>query len=154
MTTAPPPPATRTSRIVYPSEDRLAGELAQRIVALTAYDQDASGERGVLHELIPQLTAGAERPIVAAGVSGRELSRALATGADLAYLVVLPRRPLDPCASWRELATRAPWVSIGSSVFLAEAGPTLITGPRAPAMIVDWDNTLRFSPPPSPSDPR
>jgi hypothetical protein len=153
-TIGPTPPATPTRRIVYPSDDRLAGELAQRLVALTAYDRDASGESDVLRERIPQMLTGSDRPIVAAGLRGRELSRALATGADLAYLVVVPRRPLDACASWRELAMRAPWVSLGSFVMLAEAGPTLITGPRAPAMTVDWDNTLRFAPPPSPSDPR
>ena len=148
------PPAARARRIVYPSEDRVAGELAQRLVALTSYDRGASGESDVLRELIPEPLAGADQPIVAAGLRGRELSRALAAGADLAYLVILPRRPLDPCASWRELAGRAPWASVGSPVLLAEAGPTLITGPGAPAMIVDWDNTLRFSPPPPSSDPR
>jgi hypothetical protein len=147
--------ATRTKRLVFPSDDRLAGELARRIVALTAYDRGPSAEGAVLRELIPELLDGSEQPLVAVGLGDVELSRALARGADLAYLIVLPRRPLDPCASWRNLSTRSPWVTAGSSALVAEAGPTLITGPHAPAMTVDWDNTIRFATPPgSMRDPR
>jgi hypothetical protein len=154
-TVAATPPAARRIRLVYPTEDRLAGELARRLVALATYDRGESAESGVLREFIPQLPDLGARPLVAAGLSDVELSRSLATGSDLAYLIVVPRRPLDACASWRSLTARSPWLTVGASALLAEAGPTLITGPRAPAMIVDWDNTLRFfTPPAALRDPR
>jgi hypothetical protein len=50
---------------------------------------------------------------------------------------------------------RSPWVTVGASALLAEAGPTLITRPRAPAIMVDWDNSIRFfTAAAPPSDPR
>ena len=64
-------------------------------------------------------------------------------GADVAYILPLPRRPLGACAAWRSIIARAPWVTASNLALIADAGPTLITGPRAPALTVDWDNTLR-----------
>jgi hypothetical protein len=145
---------TRSRRLVYPLDDRLAGEIAERLVALLTWDR-ASEESAVLRELMPELREDADRPVVAAALDGAALGRATVRGADLAYLVSLPRRPLDDCAAWGDLVARAPWVTLGVSALIAEAGPTLITGPRAPAMTVDWDNTLRVITRTSPvRDPR
>lgn len=133
----------RERRLVYPAADRVAGELARRVVALAAYDRGASAESAALRELLPELVESAGLPLIATGLSDAELSLSLMGGAELGYLVALPRQALDPCAAWRSFATRAPWVTVGLPALIAEAGPTLITSARAPALSVDWDNTVR-----------
>ena len=138
-----PTTAPRARRLVYSTDDRVAGDLARRLVALAAYDGGASADSSGLRELLPELLQSGAGPLVAAALSGAELSMSLTKGADLGYLLAFPRRALDPCAAWRGLALRAPWVSAALPVLVAEAGPILITGPRAPGLIVEWDNTLR-----------
>jgi hypothetical protein len=136
---------------VYPASDPLAVEIAQRLVALSAHDRTASPEAAALHELFPEFLGNAGGPLVTAGLRDPEMTASLTRGSDLAYLVTLPRRALDPCAAWRALTTRSPWLKPGVPVLIAEAGPTLITSPRAPALMIDWDNTVRItggSPPP------
>jgi len=128
---------------VYSTDDRVAGDLARRLVALATYDGGASADSSGLRELLPELLQSGAGPLVAAALSDAELSMSLTKGADLGYLLAFPRRALDPCAAWRGLALRAPWVSAALPVLVAEAGPILITGPRAPGLIVEWDNTLR-----------
>jgi hypothetical protein len=148
-------PSTRARRLVYPAGDRLAGELAERVVALIAHDRATSTEGAVLREMLGEQSAVTDRPIVVAGLNDDAVNRSLIRGADAAYLVAVERRPLDACAAARSLGLRAPWLTIGALALLAEAGPTLITGPRAPALTVDWDNTLRVvARPESVRDPR
>ena len=135
--------APRARRLVYSADDPVSGDLARRLVALATYDGGASTESSALRELLPELLESGAGPLVAAALSDGELTASLRRGADLGYLLALPRRSLDACAAWRQLAVRAPWVGAPVPALLAEAGPTLITGPRAPGLIVEWDNALR-----------
>jgi hypothetical protein len=141
-----PASAPRERRLVHPLGDRLAGELAQRVVALASWDRGASDESAVLRELIPAPSDPADRPLVAAALGDSALARSLTRAADVAYLLPLPRRALDACAAWRAVVARAPWAVVDQLALVADAGPTLITGPRAPSLTVDWDNTLRVVP--------
>jgi hypothetical protein len=137
-------PTTSARRLAYAADDRLAGEIAERLVALASYGRGTSAEGAALQDLLPSSTPGAPGPLVAAALSDMELSRSLARGTDLGYLIALPHRALDACAAWRSLRVRAPWIIVGTPILIAETGPTLITSARAPALRVQWDNTLRI----------
>jgi hypothetical protein len=131
---------------VHSVNDRVAAEIAHRLVALATYEGAASGDAAALRALAPELFARDGGQLIATGAGDAELDRSLLRGADLGYVIALPRRTLDPCLSWRTLASRIPWIRPGAAALLGEAGPALITSPRAPALTVDWDNTLRVPP--------
>jgi hypothetical protein len=135
-------PTTGQRRIVYQASDRLAGEIAQRLVAIASYE-GAAGDSVALRQLLPEWFTRTDVPLVAIGLADSALDRSLQRGADLGYVVALPRRTLDACAEWRRLATRIPWLRTDAPILLAEAGPVLIMAPAAPALTVDWQNTLR-----------
>ena len=138
-----PTTSPRPRRLLYPADDRLAGEIAERLVALASYGRGTAAEGAALRDLLAASTATASGPLVAHALSDADLSRSLARGADLGYLIAVPFRALDACAEWRTLSARAPWVGVGAPILIAAAGPTLITSARAPALRVQWDNTLR-----------
>ena len=130
-------------RIVYPASDRVAGDLARRLVAIAAQGRE-SAPRAQLAQLLPELVDGGRGAPVATGLAVGEMSASLAQGDDAAYIVVLPRRALDRCVAWRELASRAPWIDPGVPVALAHAGASLISSANAPDVTIDWDNSLRI----------
>ena len=151
---APPPPdvpthphsarRTRTPlRLVYPAGDRAAAAIASRLVALATEPSPGSSPSQAVRELLPELVTRAEGPLVAVPVSGVELASSLRDRAELGYLLPVPRHALDPCAAWRALAARAPWIVPARTAFVASAGRTLITSSRAPAFVLEWNMMIR-----------
>jgi hypothetical protein len=100
--------------IVYSSSDRVARDLAERMVALAG-----------------------DHTLLARGAAPSELSNRIRAGSDRAYVLALPRNALVPC---RELAgmpagaTILPLVDTRSSVVLRRGSPPLT---------VEWDGAIR-----------
>jgi hypothetical protein len=135
-------------RLVYAERDRAAGEVARRLVALATDARGTSEPSVALRELSPELAAAGTQAVVATGLSDAELARSLMQGADFAYLVAWQRRPLDPCAAWAAVTVDAPWIRPALAARVADTGPSLIVGRRAPSVVLDWSNTFRLLPPP------
>lgn len=149
-TPTPPPaagPARRPARprIVFDRTDGVAWDLAARLVALG--DAGASAEGVSVTSLIPALP---ERGVAAAGLPPEELSETLATGAELAYVLALPRRALGRCHEVAGLRRRTPWLGdadLGHAVVpLIDVRSWIIARPGAGRVTVDYDGTLRFVP--------
>jgi hypothetical protein len=106
--------APSAGAIVYPSGDRVARDLAERMVALAG-----------------------DRTLLARAAAPAELSNRIRAGNDRAYVLALPRNALVPC---RELAgmpagaTILPLVDTRSSVILRRGSPPLT---------VEWDGAIR-----------
>ncbi len=131
-------------RIMYDAKDPVARSIAERLVAIArrgagnASDADAR----VLAQLIPEMNAAAARSLTAAPVD----EYALRAGAALAFVIPAPARVLAPCDAQEHLRRSAEWLS-GNSLFpLVETRSFLITRTGAPAVVVDWDGTLRIQP--------
>ncbi|HZA97433.1 MAG TPA: hypothetical protein VE399_01560, partial [Gemmatimonadales bacterium] len=114
QTSAPPAPTT-TNRIVYVRGDEVARGLADRLVAL----------------------AGSGEGLRAAGLDAAQLALALDEGSERAYVVSLPRHPLQPC---RELAEFPAGARIRP---LIDSRANAIVRKGAPPLTVDWDGTIR-----------
>jgi hypothetical protein len=110
----PPPSADHSGTLVYPRDDRIARDLAQRIVALSA---------------APDLTAR--------GLDQAEFGAALRAGSERAYVVAVPRHSLLPC---RENAN---WPAGSAVVPLVDVRSSLIARRHAPALTTDWDGAIR-----------
>lgn len=113
-----------SNRIVYRSDDGIARGLAERLVALDAQT-------------------------VAAGLAPDEFVRALHDGADLAYVLDLPRASLSPCAELVQLRSMAPWLARGEGVDamlvpLVDTRETAVVRRDRVSATVDWRGTLRF----------
>jgi hypothetical protein len=111
-TAAPPAP-----RIGYPAGDRIARDLAARIVAVGA---------------------APARSIVALDSSA--LRQSLREGREAAYILAEPRAPLIPCAG------PVPWPAGVTVVPLVDTRLHAILRRGAPAVMVDWDGTVRLAP--------
>jgi hypothetical protein len=97
-------------RILYDSDDPIARDVAERLVALAASDPSVSHEAAVIASAVPGLTSGAPR-LTAEGLTSGELGRSLFAGDDFAYVIAIPRRPPDACYEVRKLLNRAPWLA-------------------------------------------
>jgi len=104
----------RSSEVVYPRDDRVARDLAQRIVALSP---------------APEVTAR--------GLDNAAFGAALRAGGARAYVLAVPRRSLLPC---RE---RADWPAGSAVVPLVDVRSSLLARRYAPALTTDWDGTVR-----------
>jgi len=107
---------------VYKQSDRSAADLAARLVGLGALGRGA----------------------VAAGVPATAFESALRTGADAAYVLELRRRVYDVCRAARELP---PWISAATVAPLLDVRSHAVVRRGLPRMTLDWDGTLRLSPP-------
>jgi hypothetical protein len=104
-------------RIAYPAGDRIARDLAARIVAVGA---------------------APARSIVALDSSA--LRESLREGREAAYILAEPRAPLIPCTG------PVPWPA-GVTLFpLVDTRQHAILRRGAPPMTVDWDGTVRLLP--------
>lgn len=111
-----PGPVTRTpptGAIVYRAADRVARDLAERIVAL----------------------AGAPAP-TAHGLDDDALRRALLAGSARAYVVAAPVHPTVPC---RE---NAEWPAGATAIPLIETRPHAILRRGVPPLAVEWDGAV------------
>lgn len=95
---APIDPGSVAGRVVYQSGDAVGRALTERLVALAAV------------RALPELTDMPER-LFATRVGNEALASALATGRELAYVLPLLRKVLDPCAMIAGLRSRMPWAA-------------------------------------------
>jgi hypothetical protein len=105
-------------RVVYPAGDRVARALAERLVAL------ASGPTVIARGLTPDSLAGTLR-----------------SGGARAFVVGVPTRELVPCrqtAAWPDSATVLPLVETRAQALIRRG---------APALVSDYDGTLRMERP-------
>jgi hypothetical protein len=108
-----------SDRIVYDRDDEVARGLAERLVALAG-----PGER-----------------LRATGLDRIGLTAALREGSERAYVVPLPRQPLQPCRELRD-------VPAGARVRpLIDTRAHAIVRRGAPPLSVDWDGTIRVARP-------
>ena len=114
--------AGRRRRIVYNQSDRSAADLAARLVGLGALGRGA----------------------VAAGVPASAFESSLRGGADAAYVLELRRRVYDACRAALELP---PWSSAATLEPLLDVRSHALVRRGLPRMTLDWDGTLRLTPP-------
>ena len=134
--------AAYARRVVFSANDPVAGGLAARLVALTAFgDPDlAKLTRG----LFPMGTA----EMSAVGLSATEFDRALTDGLDSGYVMALPRRPFGPCQEARTLTSRAVWLVRSAAALDAAVVPLLDTRMWAvirrgrAGVAAEWDGVL------------
>jgi hypothetical protein len=108
--TAPPNPGS----IVYPSGDRVARDLAERVVALAG-----------------------DRTLLARGAALSELPGRVRAGHDRAYVLPLPRNALVPC---RELAG----MPAGADILpLVDTRSSAVLRRGSPPLTVEWDGAIR-----------
>jgi hypothetical protein len=109
-----PPPGPRSSRVVYLQGDEVARGLADRIVALTA----------------------AGTGLRTAALEADELSAALLSDSERAYILAAPRKSLAPC---RDLAD---W-PVGASILpLIDTRASAIVRRGAPPLVIEWDGSV------------
>lgn len=109
------PAAQPSGAVVYPRDDRIARDLAERIVALAA---------------LPGITAR--------GLGSADLLGSLEVGRERGYILALPRRATVPC---RELASWPPGATV---VPLVDTRLTAIVSRDLPRVTVEWDGALRI----------
>ncbi len=119
-----------TRRVLYDASDFAARDVADRIVALATGDPVTSTDVAALCRAVPSLYSFGSR-VVAIGVSTRDLTTSLATGADFAYVVSLPFGRPENCFLSRELLRLAPWLGAGSAPLRLKTIPLVTTGPYA-----------------------
>ncbi len=135
--------ASGPRRIVYHANDRVARDLAERVVALATTDPTASPEAAAIARAVPGLTGG-DAGVIAEGLPPRELTASLQRGQDFAYIVSVSRRPPDPCYEAGELLNRAPWLSRVGDDFSRAPVPLVDTRRHVIAkrdrcgLVVDW----------------
>lgn len=112
----------RRQRVVYDQTDRSAADLAARLVGLGALG----------------------RGTVAAGLSAAAFQAALRAGDDAWYVLDVPRRVYDGCRAALELP---PWSWRGTITPLLDVRAHAIARRGLPRMAIDWDGTLRLTPP-------
>jgi hypothetical protein len=106
--------ASSRGAIVYPGDDRVARDLAERMVALAG-----------------------DRTLLARGAVPSELPNRIRAGNDRAYLLPLPRNALVPC---RELAGMPAGATI---VPLVDTRSSAVLRHGAPPLTVEWDGAIR-----------
>jgi hypothetical protein len=139
----PPRPVTSGGRIVYDGGDEVARELAERIVGIA---RGATGDTaGLLRSLLSEPAVRAVQR--AAGLSGDDLARALASGTDSGYVTGVDRTPAAPCAAWRRVRADLPWIDAGRLVPLVETRLHAIVRRGVGGLIREHDASVRFREP-------
>lgn len=174
MQANPAPSRPPTHRIVYPQDDRVARDLADRLVALASLDAQSSPRAATLTSLIPGLVGDSARP-VATGLPAAAFPSALRSGHDLAYVIPVPHRALVSCGQAELLVTEAPWLVLGNRrdatsseparvgialrsiarvvVPLIDTRSSLIVRRGVSGVALDWDDTPLFAAPPRAPQP-
>ncbi|HET6836787.1 MAG TPA: hypothetical protein VFH24_02025 [Gemmatimonadales bacterium] len=110
-----PAASPRSDRVVYLREDEVARALAERLVAL----------------------AGPRERLTAAGLDHWQMTSALRQGSERAYVISLPKQPIQPCRDLAELPA-------GTRIRpLIDSRAHAIVRHGAPPLSVDWDGTVR-----------
>jgi hypothetical protein len=134
--------STDPYRILYRTDDPVARDLAERIVALAAANPVSSAEAAAFNLAVPGL--GDDSPgVTAEGVSRSELEWSLWSGEDFAYILPFRRWTPDPCHEIRMWRKNAKWLGIlGSSAHeafipLVDTRPHVIVRMGRVGLIVD-----------------
>jgi hypothetical protein len=110
----------RRPRIVYSSDDHVARDIADRLVALGGH-------------------------LAATPLAPPEFTRALSSGGDAAYVVSLPHASLAPCHEVAHLVSSAPWIAVGGALApLVDTRERAIVNRARVSATVDWDGTLKL----------
>ena len=112
-------------RVLFRVSDPVAGDLAERLVGLAAFDD--ANTTDLLETLFP---LGAGR-LLSAGLDDALFDAELATGRDRGYVVGLERRPLDPCRHRRALVAEAAWLARAGEMLGDAIVPLVDTRRRA-----------------------
>jgi hypothetical protein len=113
----------RRPRIVYNGDDRVARDIADRLVAL--------GSRLAATPLAPP-----------------DFARALSSGGEAAYVVSLPHSSLASCHDNASLVSSAPWLTVGGALVpLIDTRERAIVNRSRISATIDWDGTLRVRAP-------
>ncbi|UCG86363.1 MAG: hypothetical protein JSW71_21075 [Gemmatimonadota bacterium] len=145
-----------TERIVYRSGDPVARDLAERLVALGASSKDTEilAPLGIAPDIAAAVSTGESR-LSAVGLNPAAFDSTLRSGAELAYVVGLPRTVSARCQAAAELVATIPWlvrseapVSLAALSLARAIAPLVDTRKRAVvrrdrvALTIDWDGTL------------
>jgi hypothetical protein len=150
-------PTRRASRIVYARGDPTARDIAERLVALAAFERGDAHAGTPLTSVVPDASDAGAR-LRAAALAPTEFDAALSAGGELAYVVALPRRTLRPCQELRSLAAAAPWLiptfaarvaaedldSTHALVPLVDTRSRVIVRRAVAGLVADWDGTLHL----------
>jgi hypothetical protein len=134
-------------RIVYALNDPVARDLAERVVALSTSDPDASPEAEELDSAIPGLFGGVPGTITE-GLTMDELMVRIRTGKEFAYVVPVPLQPFDRCYEARKLIDQAPWLAIenvnlsAALVPLVDTRRYVIAGQDGIGLWTDWNANI------------
>ena len=118
--------SVRSNHVVYVRDDPIARGLAERLVAIEPHS-------------------------VAVGLAPNDFARSLREGAEVAYVIDLPRRSFSSCVDFNDLRSRAPWLASAADVDaklvpLIDTRETALLTRRVSAS-VEWSGTLHFSRP-------
>jgi hypothetical protein len=135
-----PPPG---QELVYDERDRVARDLAERLVGLARAPGAAAA--AVLDAILPDRPRRTfER---ARGLNGASLTVALRRGADAGYLVSLDNRPPDQCRDLRVLLERAPWLDPETILPLVDARLKAVVRRGLAGVTAEWDGGLLIAAP-------
>jgi hypothetical protein len=133
------PAALRGTRIAFDSADPTARAIAERLVAL------ANQPESPLAAIAPSELLAARGRVTVAGLGQGAFSTALTQGAELAYVISVPRHPGSPCSAYGESVARAGWLAdVSSIVPLIDFRPYVIARRDRIALFVDADGTYRL----------
>ena len=119
------------SSVVYRADDRVASQLAERLVALAEMTRSTSNAGAV--DLTRDLLSSTP-PAIAQGLQPAAFDSMFARPAvPLAYVIDIPSHAIAPCAYVNQLLARAPWWSSSESDGLAGLVPLVET--RAHAIV-------------------
>jgi hypothetical protein len=138
------PPASNP-RIVYDRDDSVARDLAERLVALAGSGRAMADPGATLGAVAPELLRSPTVPR-AAGVDSTELARALRQGAELGYVVPLPRTAIVPRLALSRLVAALPWISDARTldavvVPLVDVRRSTIMRQGTVGLAAEWDGT-------------
>ena len=137
----------RVRRLAYARGDAAARDLADRLVALASSPGGEDADDASFADAASALLGGSAGP----GWRTLPLVHDVLAGSaraavEPAYVAVLPRRALDPCASRRALAGALPWLGErGALVPLVDTRPAVLVRADVAGVSVDFDGTLRLT---------
>ena len=130
--------APASGRFVYDAGDRVARDLAERLVGLANAPGSAPG--AVLDGLVPDRSRRTN--LRAAGVTGEALAVARQGGTDAGYIVSVDRRPLEPCRELQMMVEGARWLDPETIVPLVDTRLRAIVRRERSGAEVEWDGGL------------
>jgi hypothetical protein len=141
--------ASGRKRILYPTGDAVARDIAERVVALALTNAPDDPAATFLAASVPRL-AESRGVLTARSVDASEFENSLQRGDDLAYVIRLPVRPYDVCRAYAAVVERAPWLAghaeraATAIVPIVETRRHLIARTPHPALAFDWFGNIVF----------